>query len=175
MKDFLFKWEYLLKLDLVKEAFWAANKKAITTQIIWFFLEILIWVWAFFDNELVLGTVWIMLWLFMLVLLYMVINAPKNQIKVIELKYHKDTVLWEISFTGDNITVYNTESKWTCQFYYNQLMKCFETKNLCVFVLWLPKAVLYISKDSIKWWSKDELIKFIEWKIDENLKAKKKK
>ena len=50
-----------------------------------------------------------------------------------------------------------------------------ELKNLCVFVLWLPKTVLYVSKDSIKWWSSDELLKFIGWKIDENLKAKKKK
>ncbi len=175
MKDFLFKWEYLLKLDLVKEAFWAANKKAITTQIIWFFLEILIWVWAFFDNELVLGTVWIMLWFFILILLYNTLKVPKNQIKMIELKYHKDTVLLEVIFTDNAIVVHDTESKWTYQFYYNQLMKYFETKNLCVLVLWLPKTVLYINKDSIKWWNKDELIKFIGWKIEENLKAKKKK
>jgi hypothetical protein len=54
-------------------------------------------------------------------------------------------------------------------------MQCFETKNLCVFVLWMPRTILYVNKDSIKWWNKDELIKFIEWKIEENLKTKKKK
>ena len=175
MKDFLFKGEYLLRLDLVKEAFWAANKKAITIQIVWFFFEVLIWIYGFYDNMPTVGIVWIMLWLFMLWLLYVVINAPKNQIKAIELKYHKDSALSEVIFTDDAIVVHDTESKWTYQFYYNQLMKCFETKNLCVFVLWMPRTILYVNKDSIKWWNKDELIKFIEWKIEENLKTKKKK
>jgi len=175
MKDFLFKGEYLLKLDTVKEAFWVVNKKVITVRIICFILEILVWVRAFYDSELILGTAWIMVWLFILVLIYNTLRAPKNQIKAMELKYHKDTVLWEVTFTDDSIVVHDTESKWTYQFYYSQLMKCFETKNLCVFVLWLPKTVLYVSKDSIKWWSKDELLKFIGWKINENLKAKKKK
>ncbi len=175
MKDFLFKGEYLLRLDLVKEAFWAANKKVITTQIVLFIIEILVWVWAFFDNELILGTVWIMLWLFISVLLRQTINAPKTQIKIVKLKYHKDEVLSEITFTNNAIIVYDTESGWTYQFYYNQLLKCFETENLYVIVVWLPNTVLYVNKDSIKWWSKDELIKFIEWKIEENLKTKKKK
>ena len=175
MKDFLFKGEYLLKLDLVKEAFWAANKKATTVQIIWFILEILVWIWAFLINETILGTIWIMLWLFILVLLYITLKTPKNQIEVVELKYHKDAILSEVSFADDSIVMHDMESKWTYRFYYNQLMKCFETKNLCVFVLWLPKTVLYVSKDSIQWWDKDELIKFIKWKIDENLKAKKTK
>ena len=175
MKDFLFKWEYLLNLDLAKEAFWVVNKRAITVWVICFILEVLIWVRAFYDNELILGTVWIILWLFTSVLLHRTINAPKNQIKIVKLKYHKDAVLSEVTFTDDGIVIHDTESKWTYQFYYDQLMKCFETENLCVFVLWLPKTVLYVSKDSIKWWNKDDLIKFIEEKIDENLKAKKKK
>ena len=175
MKDFLFKGEYLLRLDLTKEAFWVVNKKAIIIWIICFILDVLIWVRAFYDNELILGTAWIMLWLFTSVLLRRTINAPKNQIKIVKLKYHKDSVLSEVTFTENNIVVHDTESKWTYQFYYDQLMKCFETENLCVFALWLPKTVVYVSKDSIKWWTKDELLKFIEWKIDENLKAKKKK
>ena len=113
MKDFLFKGEYLLRLDLAKEAFWAANKKAIIVRIICFILEIFVWVRAFYDNELILGTAWIMLWLFILALLYITLKAPKNQIKVVELKYHKDVVLAEIIFTKDGIFVHDTESKWT--------------------------------------------------------------
>ena len=175
MKDFLFKGEYLLKLDTVKEAFWVVNKKVITVRIICFILEILIWIRAFFDNELILGTAWIMIGLFILILLYNTLRAPKNQIKAIELKYHKDSVLSEVTFTDDAIVMHDIESGWTFQFYYNQLMKYFETKNLCVLVLWLPKTVLYVNKDSIKWWNKDDLTKFIQWKIDENLKTKKKK
>jgi hypothetical protein len=173
MKDFLFKGEYLLKLDTVKEAFWAVNKKIIATQIVFIVLELLVWTRAFFDNELILGTAWIMLWLFILILLYNTLRAPKNQIKAIELKYHKDSLLSGITFTNNAIIVYDTESGWTFQFYYNQLMKYFETKNLCVLVLWLPKTVLYVNKDSIEGWNKDELLKFIEWKIKENLETKK--
>ena len=175
MKDFLFKGEYLLKLDTVKEAFWTVNKKAIITQIVWFFFEVLIWIYAFYDNMPIAGTVWIMLWLFMLVLLFVVINAPRNQIKAIELKYHKDTALSEVKFTDNAVIVHDKESGWIYQFYYNQLMKCFETKNLCVLVFWLPKTVLYVSKDSIEGWDKDEFLKFIEWKIKENLETKKRK
>lgn len=175
MKDCLFKGEYLLNLKLAQEAFWVVNKKGKIVFNFCFILCILIWVLAFYDNKLILGTVWIMLWLFTSVLLHQIIDAPKNQIKVVKLKYHKDEVLSEITFTNDAIVVHDTESDWTYQFYYNQLLKCFETENLYVIVVWLPNTVLYVNKDSIKWWNKDELIKFIEWKIEENLKTKKKK
>jgi hypothetical protein len=91
------------------------------------------------------------------------------------LKYHKDTALSEVKFTDNAVIVHDKESGWIYQFYYNQLMKCFETTNLCVLVFWLPKTVLYVSKDSIEGWDKDELLKFIEWKIKENLETKKRK
>jgi hypothetical protein len=67
--------------------------------------------------------------------LYVTVNAPKNQIKAIKLKYHKDTVLSEVKFTDNAIVVHDKESGGIYQFYYSQLMKCFETKNLCVLVL----------------------------------------
>jgi hypothetical protein len=47
----------------------------------------------------------------MLWLLYVIINSPKNQIKAIELKYHKDSALSEVIFTDDAIVVHDTESK----------------------------------------------------------------
>jgi hypothetical protein len=46
----------------------------------------------------------------MLVLLFVVINAPKNQIKAIELKYHKDTALSEVKFTDNAVIVHDKES-----------------------------------------------------------------
>ena len=165
MENILFKGEYLLKLDTVKEAFWTTNKKNIITYVFLLVLELLVWIWAFFNNELILGTAWVMLWLFILLLLYVTVNAPKNQIKAIKLKYHKDTVLSEVKFTDNAIVVHDKESGGIYQFYYSQLMKCFETKNLCVLVLWLPKTVLYVSKASIEGWEKDEFLKFIRWKI----------
>jgi hypothetical protein len=42
MENILFKGEYLLKLDTVKEAFWTTNKKNIITYVFLLVLELLV-------------------------------------------------------------------------------------------------------------------------------------
>lgn len=177
MKKILFKWEYTLQKDYLKEAFIWSLKKAIRIIACFAILLTLL-------NWLIIGynSLYQLLWnlLFNLVLFYALliiisVITYRRQRDIINTKYHKDSISSEITFNEDEIILHNLETKGTNKFYYNQFKRIFETKNLYVIAIWKYNNIIYITKKSFSIWDSKDFVDFIKTKIKESKKPSQKK
>ena len=177
MKKALFKWEYTLQKDYLKEAFIWSLKKAI--RLITCFailLTLLNWLIIWYnDIHRLLWNLFFNLILFYVLLIIISLITYKRQCELIKTQYHKDSISSEITFNEDEFIVYNPETKWTNKFYYNQLKRVFETKNLYVASIWKYNNIIYITKKSLSIWDSKQFLDFLKSKIKESKKSTPKK
>ena len=174
MKKTLFKGNYVFNIENYREAFNVSNKKLFNIASVTSLLSLCLWFFYMFNN---LPTQWAVLLLIWIKLAYNVRamnNNPKLIMKAINADYHKDSICTEVIFTENEIKTHNLESNWKLFYYYDQIFNFYETQNLFIITIWLPTKLLFISKDTFEW-DNEQFKSFIQWKIEENKKLRKKK